>query len=53
MTCETCRWGERRDGGTIYCTVNLYVHQYNPPDTECNCRDVAGSRITRHEPKAS
>lgn len=51
MTCSTCRWGELRESGAVYCTVNLYWHKYNRPDQQCNCQDVAGSHVPRWEQK--
>lgn len=51
MTCATCRWGEKREGGSLYCTVNLFAHKYNPPQTVCNCQDSAGSHVPRWEPR--
>lgn len=51
MTCATCRWGTARKSGLVYCTVNLWCHQYNPPETACNCRDLAGSITPRWERK--
>jgi hypothetical protein len=51
MDCGSCRWGDPRDRGSIYCTVNMFVHQYNPPSTQCNCRDLAGSLTPRFEPR--
>lgn len=50
-TCATCRWGDLRESGAIYCKVNLWVHQYNPPQTKCNSRDLAGSLSPRWEAK--